>query len=277
VVAYLALAAGYFLFILQGLHPWLFPGRLNLFTQNWAYGHSTGDVAAYFATHPVATLAKLNSGGPVRLAQTVIWLPILAGWRVLPMLGVLCLWVNSTNSGYNSLAFYYSLPSVILCFLAMPFSFRSLGRIFSSTLVSRHRQVAALTACGIILAMVGAARTKGEHPEIVSWGVSGRANYILGKVRQFPGFSERDKTILASFGMAAYVPPRPGLDLTFVAWQRFVHGTLRPDYVVIDQSVEHFAFPMADRQALVDAVRASTAYERVFDDDGFLLYAKRAY
>src|SRR5262249_29878427 len=95
------------------------------------YGNSKGEVLYYLVTHPWETGKRLITGSGLSFNLMYLFLPVLAGWRFLPCLAVLYLWVNSTTESRSSLFYYYSLPCIVLYGLTIPFALMNLERLWA--------------------------------------------------------------------------------------------------------------------------------------------------
>jgi uncharacterized membrane protein len=157
---YLMTSIAYYVFVLCVIYPTLYPDAVNYFLQLWAYGNSKGEVLRYLVSHPWETGKRLITGAGMDFNLIYLFLPLLAGWRFLPGVTVLYLWVNSTDINRSSLAFYFNLPSVVLYALTLPYALINLEYFWNwqrerfPTIIPAHTAaqmiLLALVAVGIV-------------------------------------------------------------------------------------------------------------------------------
>jgi uncharacterized membrane protein len=285
---YLGTAVAYYVVVLLFLYQILYPDAVNLdyFLQLWAYGHSRGEVLQYLVTHPWQTGRRLITGSGLDFNLSYLFLPILAGWRFLMCLGVLYLWVNSTDIYHSSLAFYFSLPCVVLYALTLPFALIQLERFwvwlrtgFPHVIPARtavQTGLVAIVAVGIVL-QVRPPLTLTRSPTLPAvFAHELQIHQFIPIHRALNSIlADRHTSVLASFTMGAYVPPRGKLFIMHNDAQNVMNGSLRPDFVVFDLRQSQ---PYIGEEAVgyfFAYLQASPEYHMVADIKNVIIFAKR--
>jgi uncharacterized membrane protein len=285
---YLGTAVAYYVVVLHFLYPILYPNAVNsdYFLQVWAYGQSKGEVLHYFVTHPWDTGQRLITGSGLDFNLSYLFLPVLAGWRFLICLAVLYLWVNSTDIYRSSLAFYYNLPCVVLYALTLPFALIHLEHLWARLRTRFPHMVPAPTAVQTVLFAIVAVgifwQVRPPQPLTRSPTLPNVFAHEL-RIREFILIHRGLKSILvdhrtsvlASFTIGAYVPPRGKLFLMHNDAHNVMKGLLWPDFVVFDlrQSQPYFG-----EEAVGDFfayLQASPEYHMVAGIKNVIIFAKR--
>ena len=252
---YLGTAVAYYVVVLYFLYPILYPEAVDLdyFLQIWAYGRSRGEVLQYLVTHPWETGKRLITGSGLDFNLSYLFLPALAGWRFPLCLAVLYLWVNATEIYHSSLVFYFNLPSVVLYALTLPFALINLERLWVRLRTRFPQMIPARTAvqtalCAIVaVGIVWQVRppltlTRGPTlPDVFAHEL--RIHQFIQIHRALNSIlADHHTSVLASFTIGAYVPPRGELFIMHIDAHNVMNGSLRPDFVVFDlrQSQPYF-------------------------------------
>lgn len=288
VALYLGTAVAYYVGILHFLYPIWYPDGMNLkyFLQIWAYGHSHGDVLQYLVTHPWQTGKRLITGSGLDFNLSYLFLPVLAGWRFLMGLAVLYLWVNSTDIGHSSLAFYFNLPSVVLYALTLPFALINLERLWAWLRIRFPHLIPARTAAQIVLcAIVAVAIVWQVRPPVTLTQSTTLPDVFAHKlqVHQFIAIyralnsilANHHASVLASFTIGAYVPPRGKIFIMHNDAHNVMNGSLRPDFVVFDMRESQPYFDEAAVRNFFAYLQASPEYHMVADVSRVIIFAKR--
>jgi uncharacterized membrane protein len=285
---YLGTAVGYYVVVLHFLYPIWYPDGVNLkyFLQIWAYGHSQGEVLQYLITHPWDTGKHLISGSGLDFNLSYLFLPVLAGWRFLMGLAVLYLWVNSTDIYHSSLAFYFNLPCIVLYALMLPFALINLERLWGR-LRSRFPQmiparIAAQTALCAIVAVGIVWQVRPPQTLIRSPTLPDVFAHEL-RIHQFIQIhralnsilADPHTSVLASFTIGAYVPPRGKLFIMHIDANNVMNGPLRPDFVVFDLRQSQPYFGEEAVRYFFAYLQASPEYHMVADIHNVIIFAKR--
>jgi uncharacterized membrane protein len=285
---YLGTAVAYYVVVLYFLYPILYPDAVNLdyFLQIWAYGRSRGEVLQYLITHPSDTGKRLITGSGLDFNLSYLFLPVLAGWRFLMGLAVLYLWVNSTEIYHSSLVFYFNLPSVVLYALMLPFALINLERLWVRLRTRFPQMIPARTAvqtalCAIVaVGIVWQVRppqtlTRGPTlPDVVAHEL--RIHQFIPIHRALNSILADPRTsVLASFTIGAYVPPRGKLFIMHIDAHRVMNGSLRPDFVVFDLRQSQPYFSEEAVRYFFAYLQASPEYDKVADVNNIIIFAKR--
>jgi uncharacterized membrane protein len=284
---YLVTSVVYCVLVLHVLYPILYPGAVNFFLQIWAYGHSKGEVLRYLVTHPWDTGKRLITGSGLDFNLIYLFLPILAGWRFLPCLTVLYLWVNSTDINRSSLAFYFNLPCVVLYALTLPFALINLERLwvrlrdrFPNMIPARLAMqmiLFAIVAVGVVL-QVRPPLSLMQSPSLSSvLAQELRVGHFV-RIRRALGYvlADRDKSVLASFTIAAYVPPRDTLYIMAdSAAAQVMNGSWRPDFVVFNLNQSNPLMGVDTSRQFFLYMQASRDYRTVVNTENIIIFAKQ--
>lgn len=273
----------YYVLVLQFLYPLLYPNTVNFFLQIWAYGQSKGEVLHYLVTHPWDTGKRLITGSGGDFNLMYLFLPTLAGWRSLPCFAVLYLWVNATDSSRSNLAFYFNLPSVVLYALALPFALMNLERLWAWLQVRFSVKIPVRTATQTMLFIIvamGIIWQMRPPPRLVPTLSSVFANELrihrFFRIHQTLNhlLADHHESVLASFTIGAYVPPRGKLYIMHNDASNVMKGSLRPDFVVFDfyQSQPYISEEMV--WSFFAHMQASPEYRRVADIEQVIIFAK---
>jgi uncharacterized membrane protein len=283
---YLVMPVAYYVAVLHFLYPALYPGAVDYFLQLWAYGPSRGAVLQYLVTHPWDAGQHLITGSGLDFNLSYLFLPVLAGWRFLMSLAVLYLWVNSTDIYRASLAFYYNIPCVVLYALTLPFALIDLERLwarlrsrFTNMIPPRaavQTALCAIVAVGIVW-QVRPPLTLTRSPTLPN---------VLAhelRIREFIPIhralksilADHHKSVLASFTIGAYVPPRGKLFLMHNDADNVMNGSLRPDFVVFDLRQSQPYFGEEAVRYFFAYLQASPEYHMMADIKNVIIFAKR--
>jgi uncharacterized membrane protein len=280
---YLMTCIIYYLFVLQFLYPLLYPNTVNFFLQIWSYGQSKGEVLHYLVTHPWDTGKRLITGSGWDFNLMYLFLPTLAGWRFLPCLAVLYLWVNATDVSRSSLAFYFNLPSVVLYALTLPFALMNLERLwawlrarFSVKIPVRtaaQTMLFIIVAMGIVWQLRPPQRLFPTLSSVFAYKlrihhflqIHGALNHLL---------ADHDQSVLASFTIGAYVPPRGKLFIVHNDAGNVMNGSLRPDFIVFDLNQSQPYISEEAVRSFLTYMQASPEYRRVADIQQVIIFAK---
>jgi uncharacterized membrane protein len=283
---YLVTPVTYYVAVLHFLYPTLYPDAVDYFLQLWAYGPSRGAVLQYLVTHPWDAGKRLITGSGLDFNLSFLFLPVLAGWRFLMGLGVVYLWVNSTDIYRSSLAFYYNIPCVVLYALTLPFALIHLERLWTRLRIRFPHMIPAPTAVQTVLFAIVAVgifwQVRPPQPLTRSPTLPDVFAHEL-RIHQFVPIyralksilADRHKSILASFTIGAYVPPRGNLFLMHIDAHRFMNGSLRPDFVVFDLRQSQPYFGEEAVRYFFDYLQASPEYHIVADIKNVIIFAKR--
>jgi hypothetical protein len=287
VTMYLLTSVVYYVLVLHFLYPLLYPNAVDFFLQIWAYGHSKREVLRYLVTHPWDTGKRLITHSGLDFNLIYLFLPVLAGWRFLPCLAVLYLWVNSTDFNRSSLAFYFNLPCVVLYALTLPFALINLQYLwawlrghFPNMIPARtaaQMVLFALIAVGIVLQVRPLLRLM-QSPRLSSVFAQKLAvGYFIQIHRTLSNvLADRDRSVLASSTIAAYVPPRATLSIMADTLAAYVmNGSWQPDFVVFDLNQSD---PWISRESLRQFfayMQASPDYRKMGNTEKVIIFAKR--
>jgi uncharacterized membrane protein len=285
---YLGTAVAYYVVVLHFLYPIWYPHGVNLkyFLQIWAYGHSHGEVLHYLVTHPWDTGQRLITGSGLDFNLSYLFLPVLAGWRFLMGLAVLYLWVNSTDIYHSSLAFYFNLPSVVLYSLTLPFALINLERLWNWLRTRFPHPIPARTAVQTALCAIVAVgivwQIRPPQPLTLSPNLPRVFSHEL-RIREFilihgalnSNLADHHASVLASFSIGAYVPPRGKLFIMHNDAHNVMNGSLRPDFVVFDLRQSQPYFGEEAVQYFFAYLQASPEYHVVADIKNVIIFAKR--
>jgi uncharacterized membrane protein len=284
---YLGSGVAYYIVVLFFLYPTWYPSGVNLnyFLEIWAYGRSRGEVLQYLLTHPWQTGKRLITGSGLDFNLSYLFLPVLAGWRFLIGLAVLYLWVNSTEIYRSSLAFYYNIPCVVLYALALPFALINLERLWAWLRIRFPQLIAPRTAVQTALCAIVAVGIVWQVRPPLNLTRSPNLPRVFAHELRIQEFimihralnsilSDHDASVLASFTIGAYVPPRGQLFIMHNDAHNVMNGWLRPDFVVFDlrQSQPYFG-----EEAVRDFfayLQASPEYHMVADVNNVVIFAK---
>ena len=283
---YLGTAVAYYVVVLHFLYPILYPDNLNFFLQIWAYGRSKGEVLQYLVTHPWETWKRLITGPGLDFNLSYLFLPVLAGWRFLMGLAVLYLWVNSTDIARSSLAFYYNLPSVVLYALTLPFALINLERLWTRLRTRFPQMIPARTVVQTILCAIGAVGIVWQVRPPLTLTRSPTLPDVFAhelRIHEFIAIhralnsilAHRHKSVLASFSIGAYVPPRGKLFIMHNDAHNVMNGSLRPDFVVFDLRQSQPYFGEEAIRYFFAYLQASPEYHMVADIKNVIIFAKR--
>jgi uncharacterized membrane protein len=284
--AYLLTSVAYYVLILQGIYPALYPDAVHYFLQLWAYGHSTGEVLRYLVTHPRDTGTRLITGSGLDFNLIYLFLPLLAGWRFVPAAAVLYLWVNSTDINRSHLAFYYNLPSVTLYAMTLPFALINLEHLCHwlrqrSPHMMQARRAAQMMLCALVAINVGSQihppLSLTQNPSLVS--VLARElnlRHFLQIHRMISHvLADREKSVLASFTIAAYIPPRHTLGILANSTAAYVMNDLwRPDYVVFNFNQNEPLMNVDTSRQFFTYMQTSPDYHKVEDVENVVIFVK---
>ena len=290
----LGLSVGYGVLVTGWLWGFLYPGRDDLFMLCYTQAESRSDLLIYFLTHPLATGAKLVTGPGLVFLSSFLFLPLLAPVRSLLALPTLYLWVNSTSPERNSLAFYYSVPSLALFGVALPYGLRNLARGVEWGLTrwgheaGRARVIARRTPTFAAAALLGAAiagnvmlpqnlysspnlwtvymdsARRGDGPnghQEVGWDII--------EHRLKPGTS-----VIADFTLATYVRSRHRTYGFHRDWARLRDGTLRPDYVLYQLRARQPVIGPRRMRAMHEWMLANREYRLIYARDNYFLFER---
>jgi uncharacterized membrane protein len=285
---YLVTPVAYYVAVLHFLYPTLYPDAVNLdyFLQLWAYGHSKREVLQYFVTHPLDTGKRLITGSGLDFNLSYLFLPVLAGWRFLICLVVLYLWVNSTDIYRSSLAFYYNLPCVVVYALTLPFALIHLERLWARLRARFPHMIPARTAVQTILfaiVAVGIAwqvrppQTLTRSPSLPNvFAHELRLHQFIPIHRALNSILANPHTsVMASFSIGAYVPPRAKLFIMHNDAHNVMNGSLRPDFVVFDLRQSQPYFGEEAVRYFFAYLQASSEYRIEADINNVIIFAKR--
>jgi len=287
---YLGTAVAYYVVVLHFLYPIWYPDGMNLkyFLQIWAHGHSQGEVLQYLVTHPWETGKHLITGAGLDFNLSYLFLPVLAGWRFLMGLGVLYLWVNSTEIHHSSLAFYFNLPSLTLYALTLPFALINLERLWAwlrtrfPYLIPPHTAaqtvLCAIVAVGIVW-QVRPPLTLTRSPTLPAVFAHELRIHQFFAIRYALNsiLADHRTSVLASFTIGAYVPPRGKLFIMHNDAENVMHGSLRPDFIVFDLGRSQPYFSEEAVRYFFAYLQASPEYGIVADINSVIIIAKRSY
>ena len=279
---YLGTSVAYYVLILCVLYPMLYPDAVDFFHYSWMYGNSKGEVLYYLVTYPWETGKRLITGSGLNFNLMYLFLPVLAGWRFLPCLAVLYLWVNSTAEFRSSLTYYYSLPCIVLYGLTIPFALMNLERLWARLQVHfptviPGRKVTLIVLFAIVV--VGSLSHWRPPPTLVPTLPSVFAHRLqiarfLRIHRALNHFlADSHKSVLASFTIGAYVPPRGNFFMIQDAGN-VMHGSLRPDFVVFDVSKREPYIDEETVRSFLAYMQASPEYRIVADIEQLIIFAK---
>jgi hypothetical protein len=284
---YLGTAVAYYVVVLHFLYPIWYPEGVNLkyFLQIWAYGHSHGEVLQYLVTHPWDTGKRLITGSGLYFNLSYLFLPVLAGWRFLMGLAVLYLWVNSTDIDHSSLAFYYNLPSVVLYALTLPFALINLERFWARLRSRFPHMIPARTAVQTALCAIVAVGIVWQiRPPLTFTRSPTLLNVFAPELltHQFIAIhralhsilADHHTSVLASFTIGAYVPPRGKLFIMHNDAHNVMNGSLRPDFVVFDLRQSQPYFSEEAVRYFFAYLQASSEYHMVADIHNVIIFAK---
>jgi hypothetical protein len=269
--------------VLHFLYPILYPNAINFFLQIWAYGQSKGEVLHYLVTHPWDTGKRLITGSGWDFNLMYLFLPALAGWRFLPCLAVLYLWVNATDFSRSSLAFYFNLPSVVLYALALPFALMNLERLWAWLRVRFPLMIQVRTAAQTMLFIIVAMGIVSQmrppphlFPTLPSvFAHELRIHHFLRIHRALNHLlADHHESVLASFTIGAYVPPRGKLFIMHNHAGHVMNGSLRPDFVVFDFYQSQPYISEETVRSFFAYMQASPEYRRVADIEQVIIFAK---
>jgi uncharacterized membrane protein len=285
---YLGAAVAYYVVVLHFLYPIWYPDGVNLnyFLQIWAYGRSHGEVLQYLLTHPWQTGKRLITGSGLNFNLSYLFLPVLAGWRFLMGLAVLYLWVNSTDIYHSSLAFYFNLPSVVLYALTLPFALINLERLWAwlrtrfphliPARIAAQTALCAIVAVGIVWQVrppLNLTRSP-TLPHVFAHEL--RIHEFIPIHRALNSILANHHTsVLASFTIGAYVPPRGKLFIMHNDAHNVMNGSLRPDFVVFDLRQSQPYFGEEAVRYFFAYLQASPEYHMVADVNRVIIFAKR--
>jgi len=283
---YVGTSISYYILILYLLYPILYPNSIDFFLQLWAYGPSKGAVIQYLVTHPWETGKRLITGSGLDFNLLYLFVPFLSGWRLLPSLAVLYLWLNSTDVSRSYLAFYYNLPCVVLYAITLPFALINLER-FWCCLRSRfpHMIQARIATQTILFAVIiiGIVWQIRPPPSLMQ---SPSLSSIFAEDLKIGRFflthrtinrvlTNREKAVLASFAIGAYVPPR---DKIFIMTNNVVYlmqGSWRPDFVVFDLNKSGVLISEELYRQFFAYMQTSPEYRQVEDVANVVIFAKQ--
>jgi uncharacterized membrane protein len=285
---YLGTAVAYYVVVLHFLYPIWYPNDVNLnyFLQIWVYGRSHGEVLQYLLTHPWQTGKQLITGSGLDFNLSYLFLPVLAGWRFLMGLAVLYLWVNSTDIGRSSLAFYYNLPSVLLYALTLPLALINLQRLWTWLRTRFPHLIPAQTAVQAVLCAIVAVGIVWQVRPPLSLTRSPTLPIVFAhdlQIHQYIAIhralnsilADHHASVLASFTIGAYVPPRSELFLMHNDALNVMNGSLRPDFVVFDLRQSQPYFGEEAVRHFFAYLQASSEYYMLADIHNVIIFAKR--
>jgi hypothetical protein len=287
----LGITAGYAVFATGWLFPHLYPQHEDAFALLYTQGATKWEVLLYLATHPLSTGAKLVTGPGLAFLSSLLFLPLFAPLRSLFALPVFYLWLNSTSPARNSLAFYYSVPSLILFAPVLPKALLNLRSVLLKLVAGRptamafvHRWSLPLTA-GLLL-LTGVVRNVAlpdgleRSPSLQSvfaderrFGEGYHEHHRVGwdiLTNRIPG----GRSVITHFTLGTYVAPAHETYLFFKDGKDFESGKLQPDYVLYDLKSRYPLLGPQRMEEIHEWMLANRQYLLVYSKDGYFLYRR---
>ncbi|HXB56238.1 MAG TPA: DUF2079 domain-containing protein [Vicinamibacteria bacterium] len=287
----LGITAGYAVFATGWLFPHLYPQREDAFALLYTQGATKWEVLRYLVTHPLSTGVKLVSGPGLAFLSSLLFLPLFAPLRSLSALPVFYLWLNSTSPARNSLAFYYSIPSLILFAPVLPKALLNLrsvllklvaGRPVAMTFVDRWSLPLAaglLLLTGVVRNVAlpdGLERSPSLQSVLADEGRFGKGYHEHHRVgwdiltNRIPG----GRSVITHFTLGTYVAPAHETYLFFRDGKDFESGKLQPDYVLYDLKSRYPLLGPRRMEEIHDWMLTNRQYLLVYSKDGYFLYRR---
>jgi hypothetical protein len=288
----LAITAGYAVCVTGWLFPHLYPQREDAFALLYTQGATKWEVFLYLVTHPLSTGAKLVTGPGLGFLSSLLFLPLFAPLRSLFALPVLYLWLNSTSPARNSLAFYYSIPSLILFAPVLPHALLNMRSLLLKLLAGRPAVLALADrwflplAAGLLLLTsvvrnvalpAGLERSPSLQSVLADerrFGVGYHAHHRVGWdifTNRIPG----GRSVITQFTLGAYVAPSHPTYLFFKDGDDFQSGGLQPDYVLYDLKSRYPLLGPRRMEEIHEWMLTHPLYRLVYSKDGYFLYQRR--
>jgi Predicted membrane protein (DUF2079) len=288
----LGITLGYFVLGTGWLWPRLYPEHEDAFRLLFAQGATKWDVFVYLVTHPLSTGSKLVTGPGLGFLSTLAFLPLFAPVRSLFALPVLYLWLNSTSVERSSLAFYYSIPSLVLFAPVLPEALMNLRGLLLKGVARRGTAAVSFVArsslplvAGLLL-LVSVVRNV-VLPDGLERSPSIRS--VLGDERRFgEGYAEHhrvgweilsnrlrpERSVMTIFTLGAYVTGAHETYLFFQDESRFRTGELRPDYVFYDLKSRYPLLGPQRMKQIHEWMVTNREYALIYSKDGYFLYER---
>ena len=288
----LGLTAGYAVFATGWLFPYLYPQREDAFALLYTQGATKWGVFLYLVTHPWSTGAKLLTGPGLGFLSSILFLPLFAPLRSLFALPVFYLWLNSTSPARNSLAFYYSIPSLILFAPVLPHALLNVRSLLLKRVAGRPAAMALVHRWSLPLAAGLLLLTSLVRNVALPDGLelSPSLQSVFADERRFgEGYHEhhrvgwdiltnripRGRSVITHFTLGTYVAPAHQTYLFFKDGDDFQSGKLEPDYVLYDLKSRFPLLGPRRMEEIHEWMLTNRQYVLVYSKDGYFLYQRR--
>ncbi len=241
VAAAIFLCLSYKLLVLNWIYPMLYPHAVNRMADIWAYGQTEGDVLKYFWSHPVETWSRVFSEHGLAFLLSMGLIPLFAGLRAFPALALTYLWVNATAIERQSLAFYYSLPALLLMFIAIPIALNNAEKLFGKIgKKGRYLGFVMPVIAGLILHI---SLPQGLHlsPSLASVFAKPYTDSDRKLHQILRHAIPEGKTVYTQFAIASYIPYRSEIFVSHVHAKALNQNEIEPDIILLDIKRDDFS------------------------------------
>lgn len=284
-VLYMSISLGYFFLVLNIVYPWFYPSPYDRFLDFWNYGHSKREVLVYLLKHPESVIQKILSVRGDAFQRSFWYLPIAAGLRYIPALGVLALWMSSSELKVYGFYFYYSLPSLLMYSICFSFAIVNIRKFvmysfdlfkerpFIKSLSFTKPQVHTVSVALVALILVGTY----EWSPYFRLNVRKRASEILHVLNHHDRLKQDSLIVSTSANLSAYIKPIRNSMPFYYQKEQFFKGVFKPDLVLYDlEGEDDGSVSQEDKKKLEAYLKTSFEYEEVQTGvEGLLFYALR--